>query len=118
MPVKKLKKTCIVTKKIVTFAQKIDSMSSHEKLLERFLRLPKDFTWSELKSLLRKYGYIQSNKGKTSGSRVRFEKEDSDIKLDLHKPHPQDILKPYQLKDTLEFLTRIGVIKIENDNEK
>ena len=91
-------------------------MSSHEKLLERFLRLPKDFTWGELKSLLRKYGYIQNNKGITSGSRVSFEKEDSDIKLDLHKPHPKDILKPYQMKDALEFLKRIGVVKIEFEN--
>jgi len=92
-------------------------MSSHEKLLARFLRLPKDFTWDELKSLLRKYSYIQNNKGKTSGSRVSFEKEDSDIKLDLHKPHPKDTLKPYQMKDTLEFLKRTGVVKIEFENE-
>jgi hypothetical protein len=88
-------------------------MSSHEKLLERFLRLPRDFTWDELKSLLKKYGYIQNNKGKTSGSRISFEKEDSDIKLDLHKPHPKNILKPYQVKDTMEFLKRIGVIKLD-----
>ena len=92
-------------------------MSSHEKLLERFLRHPKDFTWDELKSLLRKYGYIQNNKGKTSGSRISFEKEDSDIHLDLHKPHPKDILKPYQMKDTLEFLKRIGVVENESENK-
>jgi hypothetical protein len=92
-------------------------MSSQEKLLERFLRLPKDFTWDELKSLLKKYGYTQNNKGKTSGSRVCFEKEDSNITLDLHKPHPKNILKPYQVKDTLEFLKRIGVIKDESTNE-
>ena len=92
-------------------------MSSHEKLLERFLKLPKDFTLSELKSLLRKYGYIQNNKGKTSGSRVSFENESSNIKLDLHKPHPKDILKPYQMKDTLEFLKRIGIVKIGFENE-
>lgn len=48
-------------------------------LLERFLRLPKDFTWDELKRLLNKYEYSQNNKGKTSGSRVRFEEEDTDI---------------------------------------
>jgi hypothetical protein len=43
------------------------------------LRLPKDFTWDELKRLLNKYEYSQNNKGKTSGSRVRFEEEDTDI---------------------------------------
>ena len=86
-------------------------MSSFEKLLEKFLRLPIDFTWDELSRLLNKYGYYQNNKGKTSGSRVVFEKEDSDISLDLHKPHPNKILKPYQMKDVLEFLRIIGVIK-------
>jgi hypothetical protein len=86
-------------------------MSSYEKLLERFLKFPKDFTWDELNRLLNKYGYYQYTKGKTSGSRVAFEKEDSNISLDLHKPHPQNILKPYQMKDVLEFLKRIKIIK-------
>ena len=86
-------------------------MSSYEKLLVRFLKLPKDFTWDELNRLLNKYGYFQNNKGKTSGSRVVFEKENSDISLDLHKPHPKNILKPYQMKDVLEFLKRIEVVK-------
>jgi hypothetical protein len=90
-------------------------MSSHEKLLERFLRLPKDFTWDELSRLLKKYEYEQNNKGKTSGSRVVFEKEDSEISLDLHKPHPKNILKPYQMKDILEFLKRIEIIKDETE---
>jgi len=86
-------------------------MSSHEKLLERFLKLPKDFTWNELKRLLGKYGYFQENKGKTSGSRVNFENENSRICLSLHKPHPKNILKPYQMKDVLEFLKRIEAVK-------
>ena len=86
-------------------------MGSHEKLLERFLRLPNDFTWDELKRLLRRYGYKQNNKGRISGSRVVFEKEDSNVSLDLHRPHPKNILKPYQMKDVLEFLKRIGIIK-------
>ena len=85
-------------------------MSSYEKLLERFLRLPTDFTWGELIRLLNKNGYYQYNKGKTSGSRVVFEKGDSDISLNLHKPHPNNTLKPYQMKDVLEFLIRIGVV--------
>jgi hypothetical protein len=100
--------------KTAIFAVKLKRMGSHEKLLERFLRLPKDFTWDELKSLLKKYGYIPNNKGKTSGSRISFEKEDSNIALNLHKPHPENTLKPYQMKDTLEFLKRIGVIRDES----
>ena len=90
-------------------------MSSHEKLLERFLKRPKDFTQDELNRLVKRYGYNQNNKGKTSGSRIKFEKEDSDICLNLHKPHPKNILKPYQMTDVLEFLKRIDVIKDETD---
>ena len=90
-------------------------MSLHEKLLERFLKLPKDFTWDELKRLVKRYEYYQNNKGRTSGSRVRFENEDSEIYLDLHKPHPNNILKPYQMTDVLEFLKRIEVIKDATD---
>ncbi|MDR1119353.1 MAG: type II toxin-antitoxin system HicA family toxin [Dysgonamonadaceae bacterium] len=79
------------------------------------MKFPKDFTWEELKRLVGKYGYHQNNKGKTSGSRVKFEKDDSDICLDLHKPHPKNILKPYQILDVLEFLGRIGVIRNERN---
>jgi len=86
-------------------------MGSHEKLLERFAKLPKDFTWDELNRLLNKYGYAPYTKGKTSGSRVVFENENSNISLDLHKPHPKNILKPYQMKDVMEFLQKIEVIK-------
>jgi len=86
-------------------------MSSHEKLLERFLRFPTDFTWDELNRLLSKYGYYQHNKGRTSGSRVAFENENSDVTLNLHKPHPRNTLKPYHIKGVLEFLKEIDVIK-------
>ena len=92
-------------------------MGTHEKLLERFLRMPKDFTWDELEKLLRKYGFEQYNKGKTSGSRVAFEKKGSDISLDLHKPHPKPILKPYQMKDVLEFLKIIGIVSAEEKSD-
>ena len=87
-------------------------MGTHEKLLQRFIRQPKDFTWDELTRLLQKYGYEQNNKGKTSGSRIVFEKEDSSISLDLHKPHPKNILKPYHMKDVFKFLKKIGVINL------
>ena len=90
-------------------------MSSHEKLLERFLKLPKDFTWDELRRLVKRYGYYQNSRGKTSGSRFKLEKEDSDVYLDLHKPHPRNILKPYQMRDVLDFLKRIEVINDINN---
>ncbi|WP_417153348.1 hypothetical protein [Rikenella microfusus] len=47
-------------------------MGTREKLIERFCSLPKDFTFDEMVRLLQGFGYTSSNKGKTSGSRVRF----------------------------------------------
>ena len=47
-------------------------MSKLEKEIERLKSKPKDYTYEEVKSLLNKLGYIEYNKGKTSGSRVRF----------------------------------------------
>ena len=40
-------------------------MTKKDKLLERFLSIPKDFTFDELKTLLRSLGYLEDNKGKT-----------------------------------------------------
>ena len=47
-------------------------MSKAEKLLERFLSKPKDFTFEELRKLLKGLGYEEAKAGKTSGSRVAF----------------------------------------------
>ena len=84
-------------------------MSTKEKLIKRFRALPKDFTWEELVRVFGVFGFTMSNKGKTSGSRVLF--ENNDASFTIHKPHPKNILKPYQMKDVLEFLKRIEVIK-------
>ena len=47
-------------------------MGRKEKLIERFLRLPNDFTFDEMVTLLGGFGYEVRNKGATSGSRIRF----------------------------------------------
>ena len=51
-------------------------MGTKEKLKDRFLTLPKDFTFGELEKVLSAYGYTKGNKGKTSGSRVVFKNGD------------------------------------------
>lgn len=50
-------------------------MGTKEKLIERFKRQPKDFTFDEMTKLLEFFGFEKCNKGKTSGSRVIFKKE-------------------------------------------
>lgn len=83
-------------------------MSKFEKAKERIKQKPKDYTYTEAKALLSQIGFIEYNKGKTSGSRVKFyRKEDQKIIL-LHKPHPGDIMTPGAVKDLVEFLFDLG----------
>lgn len=70
---------------VVTFAH-----GNEGKLLERLKSLPKDFTFDEAERLLNLFGYVKSNKGKTSGSRVLFFK-DGYIPVFMHRPHPQNV---------------------------
>lgn len=79
-------------------------MGKKEKLVERLRRLPKDFTYNEAVTLLTALGFVEYNKGSTSGSRVQFRKEGIEQALMMHKPHPQKELKPYVIKQLLEYL--------------
>ena len=73
-------------------------MSKKEKLIERLKSKPKDFTYDEAKRLLNNFGFIEDNKGKTSGSRVVFKNRLNNKEIEIHKPHQNNILKPYQVK--------------------
>ncbi len=79
-------------------------MGKKEKLIERIRRLPRDFTYNEAATLLTALGFVEDNKGSTSGSRVQFRKEGISQTLMLHKPHPQKELKPYVVRQLLEYL--------------
>lgn len=84
-------------------------MSKIEKEIERLKSKPKDFTYNEAKNLLNNLGFYENNKGKTSGSRVVFV-NNNDIKIEIHKPHPGNVLKPYQVKIILNRLIKLEVV--------
>ena len=84
-------------------------MSKKEKLIKRLKSKPKDFSFDELVTLMMFFGYVLSNKGKTSGSRVTFLKE-SCASVSLHKPHPDNTLKHYQVQEILDFLEQEGLL--------
>ena len=86
------------------------NMGTREKLRERFLKLPSDFTFEEMQRLLEGFGYERSNKGRTSGSRLIFKNADK-RPIMLHKPHPGNIVKEYAMKQVLEELREAGYIK-------
>ena len=83
-------------------------MSQADKLKQRLLSKPKDFTYDELKRVLKSYGFIEINKGKTSGSRMKFYNEKNGGIILLHKPHPGNIIKPYLIDIIIEKLTEMG----------
>ncbi|GAA4370087.1 hypothetical protein GCM10023185_44330 [Hymenobacter saemangeumensis] len=79
-------------------------MSKHEKLLARLLTQPTDFIWDELLRLLKALGYEELSAGKTGGSRRAFVNAATSVIIRLHKPHPGNILKQYQLKQIIQQL--------------
>ncbi len=87
-------------------------MSKQEKLLERFLSIPADFTWDELKKVLASLGYLEITKGKTAGSRKKFVDKHGNLIL-LHKPHPSNIVKKYAIKQTIDNLNEKGKLQYE-----
>lgn len=83
-------------------------MSKKEKLIARLLTYPKDFTYDEMRSLLGFLGFEEATKGKTTGSRVEFHKGMDTILL--HKPHPNNQLKPYQIRQIIDELEKLKLI--------
>lgn len=88
----------------------IQEMGTIEKLIERFKRQPADFTFNEMEKLLSAFGYVKSNKGKTSGSRIVF-KNSNKRPIMLHKPHPGNIVKAYAMKQVYDDLIEAGFLK-------
>lgn len=82
-------------------------MSRAEKLRERFLKTPKDFSWDELTAVLANFAYYPLKTGKTAGSRRKFINKNMDI-ISLHKPHPGSIVKRYALIQVIDYLKSKG----------
>ena len=85
-------------------------MGTKDKLKERFKKKPKDFTYEETVTLLTQLGYELSNKGATSGSRVRFKNESAGTYIDIHRPHPGSIMKEWMVKAIYLHLKNNGLI--------
>jgi len=80
-------------------------MGRKEKLKARLDLLPRDFTWDELVTLLRMYGFRVLN-GK--GSRRKFHNDVLGKVVSFHEPHPDNIVKRYVLEEVKGLLEVIG----------
>lgn len=78
-------------------------MSKVQKYIEKLKTKSNNLTYDEAKKILISLGFNENNKGKTSGSRVEFVNNDNK-KIELHKPHPENKLKLYQIRKILKSL--------------
>lgn len=85
-------------------------MGQKEKLIARLKTRPKDFTFDELERLLGYLSYVRDNKGKTSGSRVAFISGMHRTRIILHRPHPGNELRVYQIDQIIDILKQEGLI--------
>ena len=87
-------------------------MSKIDTLIQRLCAkpTPADFRYADLRKILSHYGYIESNKGATSGSRVKFYHPDTKAAIMLHKPHPGDEMVKASVDSVVAFLKEHGHI--------
>lgn len=83
-------------------------MGKLEKAKQRLQARPKDYTFTEARGLLSQLGFKEFNKGKTSGSRVKFYRESDGAVIMMHKPHPGDEMDPGCVRDLYQYLTDLG----------
>lgn len=79
-------------------------MSKKDKLIDKLMKKPKDFTFDEMVSLLSYLGYELKQGG--TGSGVKFIKNGSSEVINFHKPHPNGALKRYVLDQVIEKLRK------------
>lgn len=77
-------------------------MSQKDKLIARLKKspAPKDFTWDDLITIMRRAGFIESCKG---GSHYMFE-HTLGHRFGMSKTHPSGILKKYQIEEAIRAL--------------
>jgi predicted RNA binding protein YcfA (HicA-like mRNA interferase family) len=64
-------------------------------------------------------GFYEVKTGKTSGSRVRFRNDDYPLNIvKFHRPHPENILKPYVLEIIKNNLNDCNLITIQEDENR
>ena len=83
-------------------------MSKKDKLINRLLSRPNDFTFDEMVTLLSYFGYKLKQSG--TGSGVKLINENTNEVINFHKPHPNGVLKRYVLDQVIEKLRKDGLL--------
>ncbi len=85
-------------------------MNSKDKLIQKLKSKPKDLIWDELIRLLGYLGFEEKTKGKTIGSGRKFFNSKINLTINVHKPHPNQIIKPYIIKQIITKLNEENLI--------
>ncbi len=88
-------------------------MSTRDKLIKRFSAMPKDFTFDEMMRLFAAFGFEVDNKGGTSGSRLALINSERGLSYNMHRPHPDNAIKMYVMRQVMEFMVGNGLIEKE-----
>ena len=81
-------------------------MSKIDTLIRKLCQkpTPADFRYTDLCKIMKHFGYEESNKGATSGSRVRFYNPETGAMVSPHKPHPGDQMVKGSVESVVQFL--------------
>ena len=88
-------------------------MSTRDKLIKRFRTMPRDFAFDEMIRLFAAFGFEVDNKGGTSGSRLALVNRERGLSYNMHRPHPDNAIKMYVMRQILEFMVENGFIEKE-----
>ncbi len=78
--------------------------------------MPRDFTFDEMIRLFAAFGFTVDNKGGTSGSRLALVNMERGLSYNMHRPHPDNVIKMYVMRQVLEFMVENGLIEKEKQS--
>ncbi|MEC4175647.1 type II toxin-antitoxin system HicA family toxin [Adlercreutzia sp. R7] len=79
-------------------------MTQIEKLLGTLLSMPSTYRFRDFVRIMEHLGYELDQKRTSSGSRVRFYREEDGRMLLLHSPHPSDEMSRGAIRAAVKFL--------------
>lgn len=83
-------------------------MTRIEKLVERLMDCPRTFRFDDAVRVMAWHGFELDEKGRTSGSRVRFYRESDGRMMLMHAPHPSGELRAAAVREMVSFLKEVG----------
>ena len=85
-------------------------MSQIEKLIQRMLEVPNDFSPEELSKVMKHFGHMPDNCG--GGSIIKYYRKSDGSQINFHLPHGnKNTLPRYVIKQAIDELKKRGDIK-------